>query len=256
MHKQLNGLMSLFLIALLAGCTTPHDKTPQTTMQTQQCFKKSLSRTAQLDYLLFLPEGYKKSGTHRSPLMLFLHGAGERGTNVQKVAAHGPPKVVKTKRDFPFVLVSPQCPDDRTWRDDELLALLDDIVARHNIDTNRIYVTGLSMGGYGSWSLGTKYPERFAAIAPICGGGEQIPVLLAPPAKKKSLQSLGVWAFHGAKDSVVPLEESQRMTNALMRAGCKDVKLTVYPNLDHDSWTRAYNEPEIWNWFLAHTRAK
>jgi len=186
--------------------------------------------------------------------MLFLHGAGERGTNVDKVAAHGPPKVVKTKRDFPFILVSPQSPAERTWRDDELMALLDDVIARHNVDTNRVYVTGLSMGGYGSWSLGTHYPERFAAIAPICGGGEQIPVLLASKEKKAALKSLGVWAFHGAKDPLVVLEESQRMTNALMRIGCKDVKLTVYPEAGHDSWTQAYSEPEIWNWFLAHSR--
>jgi predicted peptidase len=154
------------------------------------------------------------------------------------------------------VLVSPQCPTNRAWRDDELLGLLEAVVAKHNIDTNRIYLTGLSMGGYASWSLGTKYPERFAAIAPICGGGEQIAVLLANPQKRAALKSMGVWAFHGAKDPVVPVEESQRMTNVLMRAGCKDVKLTVYPEAGHDSWTQAYGEPEIWNWFLAHNRSK
>jgi predicted peptidase len=110
------------------------------------------------------------------------------------------------------------------------------------------------MGCYGTWSLGTKFPERFAAIAPVCGGGEQIPILLASPQKKSALRSMGVWAFHGAKDPVVVVEESQRMTNALMRAGCKDVKLTVYPDVAHDSWNQAYAEPEIWNWFLAHQR--
>lgn len=224
-------------------------------MQTPQHFKKQITRTAELDYLLYLPEGYKESGTNAWPLMMFLHGAGERGTNVNKVAVHGPPKLVKEgKKDFPFVLVSPQCPEGRNWRDDELLALLDYIIAKHNVDTNRIYLTGLSMGGYGTWSLGTKYPERFAAIAPICGGGEQIPILLANPQKKAALRSMGVWAFTGAKDFLVPVEESQRMTNALMRAGCKDVKLTVYPEAGHDSWTQAYTEPEIWNWFLAHKR--
>ncbi len=223
-------------------------------MQTPQRFQKEITQTVDLDYLLFLPDGYKKTGPNKWPLMLFLHGAGERGTNVDKVAVHGPPKIVKTKKDFPFVLVSPQCPLDRVWRDDELLALIDGMIAKHNIDTNRIYLTGLSMGGYGSWSLGTKYPERFAAIAPICGGGEPIAVMLSGRQRKATLNSLGVWAFHGAKDPLVLLEESQRMTNALMRAGCKDVKLTVYPDAGHDSWTQAYNEPEIWNWFLAHRR--
>jgi len=225
-------------------------------MQTPQRFHKQITRTVQLDYLLFLPDGYQKTGTNKWPLMLFLHGAGERGTNVDKVTVHGPPKIVKAKKDFPFVLVSPQCPADRVWRDDELLALIDGVVANHNIDTNRIYLTGLSMGGYGSWSLGTKYPERFAAMAPICGGGEPITVMLAGRQKKAALNSLGVWAFHGAKDPVVVLEESQRMTNALMSAGGKDVRLTVYPEVSHDSWTQAYDEPELWNWFLAHRRGK
>jgi predicted peptidase len=186
--------------------------------------------------------------------MLFLHGAGERGTNVQLVTVHGPPKLVRTNKDFPFVLLSPQCPRDRLWRDDELLALLDSAIAQHNIDPNRIYLTGLSMGGYGSWSLGINHPERFAAIAPICGGGDTLPVLLATREQKAALKSLGVWAFHGAKDPVVPLSESQRMTNVLIRAGCKDVKLTVYPEAGHDAWTLAYNDPELWTWFLAHQR--
>jgi predicted peptidase len=256
MQKHLPALLALAVMAAVAGCSTVQEKTSIPSMQTSQRFQKKLTRTAQLDYLLFLPKGYRKSGTNPWPLMLFLHGAGERGTNVDKVAMHGPPKIVKTKKDFPFVLVSPQCPDDRTWRDDELLALLDEMIAKHNIDTNRVYVTGLSMGGYGSWSLGTKYPERFAAIVPICGGGEQIPVLLASKEKKAAMKGMGIWAFHGGKDLLVPVEESQRMTNLLMRAGCKDVKVTVYPDLEHDSWTRAYSEPEIWNWFLAHSRKK
>lgn len=260
MHKTFTALLVTASVAALTGCNTVVDRESSSaltpTMQTPQHFRKTITRTAELDYLLFLPEGYKKSDAKKWPLMLFLHGAGERGTNVEKVAVHGPPKIVKTKKDFPFVLVSPQCPADRVWRDDELLALLDNVIARHKIDTNRVYLTGLSMGGYESWSLGTKYPERFAAMAPICGGGEQIAVLLSSRQKKAALNSLGVWAFHGAKDPVVPLEESQRMTNALMRAGCKDVKLTVYPEDGHDSWTHAYEEPEIWNWFLAHSRAK
>jgi predicted peptidase len=262
MHKTFAVLGAALSAAAFSGCSTvqpsaqERSMTTAPDMQTSQRFQKTISRTVQLDYLLFLPDAYKKSGTNKWPLMLFLHGAGERGTNLAKVAFHGPPKLVKAKKDFPFVLVSPQCPDERTWRDDELLALLDHVMAKHNVDTNRVYVTGLSMGGYASWSLGTKYPERFAAVVPICGGGEQIPVLLASPVKKKALQSMGVWAFHGAKDPTVALEESQRMTNALMRAGCKDVKLTVYPEAQHDSWTRAYNEPEIWDWFLAHRRGK
>lgn len=166
MHKRFTAWWALAAALVVAGCTT----TPETateSMQTAQHFQKKLTHTAQLDYLLFLPAGYAKSGTKPWPLLLFLHGAGERGTNLAKVAVHGPPKIVKAKKDFPFVLVSPQCPTDRTWRDDELLALLDDVVAKHNIDTNRIYLTGLSMGGYGSWSLGTKYRNALRPSHPF-----------------------------------------------------------------------------------------
>lgn len=256
MHKILALPAALALVTAFTGCTTvPNSGTeaPKPAMQTVQRFQKQITHTAELDYLLYLPADYKPTG-EPWPLMLFLHGAGERGTNVQKVAVHGPPKLLKAGSKLPFIVVSPQCPDNETWRDEDLLALIDTIMARHNADPTRVYLTGLSMGGYGSWSLGSKFPERFAAIAPICGGGDQIRVLLASKEKKAALKTLGVWAFHGAKDSVVPLEESQRMTSALKRAGCAEVKLTVYPDAGHDSWTQAYTEPEIWNWFLSHRR--
>ena len=251
MHKTFTALAAL---AALTGATLFAQNNPDIAMQKRDRFEKQITKSVSLNYLLFLPEGYAAGGDKKWPLMLFLHGAGERGTNVNKVAVHGPPKLVKAKKDFPFILVSPQCPDETTWHDDELLALLDDVITKYNVDTTRVYLTGLSMGGYGSWSLATKYPERFAAVAPICGGGDQLPALLTSKEKKSAMKSLGIWAFHGAKDPVVALEESQHMTNALMRAGCKDVKLTVYPEAGHDSWTQAYNEPEIWNWFLAHSR--
>ena len=119
------GVITCIALAALTGCSTIPKESPGQTMQTSQQFRKKITRTIQLDYLLHLPEGYDKGGTNQWPLMLFLHGAGERGNDLAKVAVHGPPKLVKTKKDFPFVLVSPQCPADQTWRDDELLALLD-----------------------------------------------------------------------------------------------------------------------------------
>lgn len=256
-------MLKLFALTILSfitlcGCgtisTTQTNSAATSAGQQPQRFQKKLTRSVSLDYLLSLPDGYKTSGTNKWPLMIFLHGAGERGTNIDKVTVHGPPKLLKAGTNFPFIVVSPQCPDDQSWRDEDLLALLDDAVSRHNVDTNRIYLTGLSMGGFGTWNLVTKYPERFAAIAPICGGGQSIHILLASKQKRNDLKSVGVWAFHGAKDNVVPLEESQRMTNALMRAGCKDVKLTVYPDAGHDSWSQAYNDAELWKWFLAHSR--
>jgi predicted peptidase len=259
MSKPITLLAACAALAVFSGCASinsepmPQPIAGTPAMQKPQKFRKQITRTAELDYLLYLPDGYQKTG-EAWPLMLFLHGAGERGTNVQKVAVHGPPKLVQAGVKLPFIIASPQCPEGRAWRDDELLALIDELAAQLNVDTNRVYLTGLSMGGYGTWSLGTKFPERFAAIAPICGGGERIQILLASREKKAQLNSMGVWAFHGGNDNVVPLEESQRMTNALVRAGGKDVKLTVYPEVGHDSWVQAYSEPEIWNWFLAHRR--
>jgi predicted peptidase len=252
MHKIATTIVTCVLLATPLLAQEEND----VSMHKRLRFEKKITKTAEADYLLFLPEGYQPKGEKKFPLMMFLHGAGERGTNLSKVAQHGPPKIVKTKKDFPFILVSPQCASGAWWTEEVVMGLLDEVIAKHNVDTNRIYLTGLSMGGYGTWSMAAKYPERFAAVAPICGGGERIAVLLASRGKAAAIKTLGVWAFHGGKDPVVPLDESQRMIDAFQKAGCKDAKLTVYPEAGHDSWTEAYNNPEIWDWFLQHSRAK
>jgi len=223
-------------------------------VQSVKEFKFHKVQSASLKYLLFLPKGYEATADKRWPLMLFLHGAGERGDNIWKVATHGPPKNVAQNPDFPFILVSPQCPDGEIWSADILLGLLDEVTVGFKVDTNRVYLTGLSMGGYGTWDLGLSHPERFAAIVPICGGGELITILLANGQKGQALKSLGVWAFHGAKDPIVPLDESQRMVNILKKNGAQDVRLTVYPEAGHDAWTETYNNPELYQWLLNHER--
>jgi predicted peptidase len=215
-------------------------------------FKKTQS--LELNYLLFLPAGYSDNPAKRWPLMLFLHGAGERGNDVWKVATHGPPKNVTNDASFPFILVSPQCPEGSVWTTEPLLALLDEITQKYAVDARRVYVTGLSMGGYGCWDLVLVYPERFAAAAPICGGGEFIKVLLASREKATALKTLGIWAFHGEKDLVVPVEESRRMVDAVKKAGVTDVKLTIYPETQHDSWTETYKNPQLYRWLLEHQR--
>jgi predicted peptidase len=217
-------------------------------------FRFTKTQSAELDYLLFLPKGYDAGAEKRWPMILFLHGAGERGTNVWQVAVHGPPKNVATHPDFPFIVVSPQCPADHVWSKEVLLGLLNEITAAYAVDTRRIYLTGLSMGGYGTWDLGLAHPKKFAAIVPICGGGQTLSVLLVSPDKVSALKTLGVWAFHGAKDPVVSPSESQRMVDALKKAGVEDVKLTVYPEAGHDSWTESYNNPELYDWLLKHQR--
>ncbi len=251
MNTKLIAAISAFSLAL---CISPAQESSDDLMQQSLKFSKKITTTVSADYLLYLPKAYDAEGTKRWPLMLFLHGAGERGSELKKVAVHGPPKLVKNGRDFPFILVSPQCESGERWSDDTLIALLDHVAQKHKVDTNRVYLTGLSMGGYGTWSLGVKHPERFAAIAPICGGGETIDILLSSRSKATALKALPVWAFHGAKDQVVPLEESERMIAALKKIGLKEVELTVYPEANHDSWTETYQNEKLYDWFLKHER--
>jgi predicted peptidase len=245
-------LSAAALLCLTLGAAHSQEE-PADAMNQRLSFKRNLTQNVRLDYLLSLPPGYQQ-GAQQWPLILFLHGAGERGTNLSKVSVHGPPKLVKQKKEFPFIIVSPQCPTDEIWNDAALLALLDDVMKNYRVDPRRVYLTGLSMGGFGTWSLGLRHPERFAAIAPICGGGDILPALLTSQEKSKALRSLGVWAFHGAKDPVVALAESERMVAALKKAGVKDLELTVYPEADHDSWTKTYENPKLYEWFLAHQR--
>ncbi len=205
-------------------------------------------------YLSYVPKDYDAKSKKKWPLMLFLHGAGERGTDVQRVAIHGPISMVKAGKDFPFIIIAPQCPNGKTWENDSLLKLLDHAIEKYSVDTNRIYLTGLSMGGYGTWKLGLTHPEKFAAIVPICGGCNMIEVILGPRDKPDAFKSLPVWAFHGAKDDVVPLSESERVVDALKKFGVKEVKFTVYPEAKHNSWAEAYKNPELYEWLLSHKR--
>ncbi len=212
--------------------------------QSAQHFEKQVP--VALDYLLFLPEGYNADTSKKWPLIMFLHGAGERGSDLAKVKVHGPPKIVEKKKDFPFVVVSPQCPANEWWDPFKLTALLDNVMATYRVDPARVYLTGLSMGGFGTWELASRIPNRFAAIAPICGGGN--PTLAA-----FRLKDMPAWVFHGDADSVVPVKLSDDMVEAMKKAG-NEVKYTRYPGVNHDSWTQSYENEELYKWFLAHER--
>ncbi|MSU50586.1 MAG: phospholipase [Opitutus sp.] len=244
--------------------------------QTTQRFERTITKTVGYEYLLALPTGYDAGAEKRWPLLLFLHGAGERGTDVWLVAKHGPPKLLRA--DTPpapnekpegraqreaatkalaenVIVVSPQCPAGVWWDDDAVGALLDEIAAKHRVDARRVYLAGLSMGGYGTWSYAMKNPGRFAAIVPICGGGEPGTVRRTARLRKAELTRLGVWVFHGAKDPTVPLEESQQMVDALKKVGVTDVQFTIYPEAKHDSWTESFANPELYAWLLKHELA-
>lgn len=216
--------------------------------QHPQVFEKKVTKTNRCEYLIFLPEDYGKINKEW-PMILFLHGAGERGGDLNLVKKHGPPKIVEKQKDFPFIVVSPQCPPDQWWPDkvEVLINLLDDIVSHYRVDEQRVYLTGLSMGGYGTWTLAAAYPERFAAIAPICGGGKRY--------MANRLKDVPVWAFHGAKDMVVSAKESEEMVDAIKARG-GDAKLTIYPDAGHDSWTATYDNQELYDWFLIHRKSE
>ncbi len=199
-----------------------------------------------LKYLLYLPEGYKKRKS-AWPLLIFLHGAGERGNRLKKIMSHGPPKLVEAGKKFPFILASPQCPKGEQWDVNLLNLWLEELIDCWRIDRSRIYLTGLSMGGYGCWAWAMKYPHRFAALAPICGWGDVRRV--------EALKEIPVWAFHGAADPVVPVEKSQELVKRLRKIGGK-VQLTIYPDKGHDSWSETYDNPELYRWLLRQRRKK
>jgi predicted peptidase len=240
------GVLCLVLaLAVVLGVTVGRsagDDKDTPGKQVAKQFEKDGS--VKLHYLLYLPPDYGK-GDKAWPLVLFLHGAGESGSDLEKVKIHGPPKLIAQKKDFPFIVVSPQSPQ-RGWQAETLNGLLDDVMAKYKVDKDRVHVTGLSMGGYGTWALATAHPERFAAIVPICGGGN-------PPDASK-IKDIPVWIFHGAKDTTVPPSRSEAMEKALKEAGAKEVKFTLYPDAGHDSWTATYNNPEVWEWLLKHKR--
>lgn len=212
--------------------------------QTNRIFDKQVTKLLTARYLLYLPKNYGKEGDKKWPLMLFLHGSGESGSDLEKVKKHGPPRLIAAGKDFPFIVVSPQSPGGG-WNTEILGALLEDVIGRYKVDEDRVYLTGLSMGGYGTWDLAMAFPDRFAAIAPICGGGTSW--------KVRRIRDIPTWIFHGAKDTTVPVRNGQEMYDAMKAAGA-DVKITIYPEAGHDSWTVTYDNPELYTWFLAHKR--
>lgn len=202
-------------------------------------------REVTLRYLLYLPADYEKKASDKWPLVLFLHGSGERGDDIEKVKIHGPPKLVSEGKEFPFILVSPQCPTGSRWDAQELDKLTDELANNYRVDRQKLYVTGLSMGGSGTWSLVSAQPSKFAAAIPLCGRGDL--------ANAKNLAQTPTWVFIGAKDRAETVQNCQDMAAALKKAG-GDAKITVYPDLPHDCWTVTYNNPEVYEWMLSKRR--
>lgn len=216
----------------------------------EKTFTARIRRDTDWPYLLYLPSDYDADG-QPAPLILFLHGAGERGEDGDIVRTQGLPAYIESGHDLPFIVVAPVCPPDQRWEyyRDDLIQLLDHITAAHNVDATRVYLTGLSMGGFGTWDLARLYPQRFAAIAPICGG---LSWEIDLHAAARVLKHMPTWAFHGERDDVVLPEQTTRIIDAIREQGGQP-ELTLYPDARHDSWTATYRDSHLYEWFLAHS---
>jgi predicted peptidase len=207
----------------------------------------------ELRYLAYLPASYKgltssynkDDAVKKWPLVIFLHGSGERGSELDLVRKNGLPFELDRRDDTPYIMIAPQCPANERWNVVVLEALLANLLRCYSIDEKRVVVTGLSLGGFGSWAWACEHPERFAGVIPVCGGIE--------PAKTSTLKGMPIWAFHGDQDKAVPLERGQLAAEAAKKNGA-DVKFTVYPGVGHNSWEKAYAEPELEAWILARKR--
>jgi predicted peptidase len=236
-------LAAAIVLSLLTPVAVAAEDQPR---QQKVTFKGEVNGKEQsMQYLLYLPKDYAAKADAKFPVLLFLHGAGERGDNIERVKVHGPPKLIEKGKDFPFIVISPQCPANVWWDVDVLAALVDDVVRSHRADKSRLYVTGLSMGGFGTWAICSKYPDKFAAAAPICGAGN--------PKTVAAMKGVPTWAFHGDKDTAVKFEAGKAMVDALKAAG-GDVQFTVYEGVGHDSWTATYNNAKLYEWLLSKSR--
>ena len=198
-----------------------------------------------LSYKVYLPENYNDVST-TFPLVLFLHGVGERGDDLELVETHGLPKVIKSGERFPFITVAPQCPDQEWWSRAEMIKCLVHLVGIitkiYNVDDKKIYVTGLSMGWYGTIALVNERPDLFAAAIPVCGGVDF--------SDYSNLKGLPLWFFHGSDDDEHPASSSEKIYNALKNQN-NDVKLTIYEGVGHNSWDITYDNKEIYDWLLS-----
>ena len=239
-------------VALRAVCAPPSNP---------DAFEKGTVAVGEvtIPYRLFKPEVQPDK---RYPLVVFLHGAGERGEDNQNQLRHG--LAMLSSPEFqskePAFLLAPQCPNGRKWSEVDwskmesalpkepsvpmagVMQVIDSLIAKQAVDPSRIYITGLSMGGYGTWDAISRWADRFAAAVPVCGGGDE--------RQADRLTRIPVWCFHGDQDKAVPVERSRNMIEAIRRAGGKP-KYTEYPGVGHNSWDKAYSDPELYQWLFA-----
>ena len=254
------------LLCSLARAQKPEPKPDMDQLLDKLTFTKD---KASLPYRLLKPDGYDKNGKDRYPFVVFLHGGFGRGTDNKSQLRSGVDEFAKdsTRKKHPCFLVVPQCPPDKQWTNVGwfdgkrnvplaksptepsalVLDLIDTVASEHRIDKDRIYLTGVSMGGYGTWDLVSRRPELFAAAIPVSGGGD--------PAQAEKLARLPIWVFHGAADVLVPVERARDMIAALKKAGGAP-KYTEYKGVSHDAWTATYRDNEVLDWLFEQKKGK
>ena len=201
-------------------------------------FSTEICENRAYEYLLHKPKGKEKK-----PLIIFLHGSGEKGTDLEKVKTHGPFKYLKNNDLDAFVL-APQCPQDVYWESESLYQLIQTVIKQNNIDDSRIYLTGLSMGAWGAWNLAFAHPDMFAALVPIAGFVDRVPML-----ENCKIKNIPTRIFHGLLDDVVDVNYSIEIYKKLKKCSV-DIELNIFDDANHDSWTRVYDDKAIYEWML------
>lgn len=232
--------IAIMLVAGMGGISVAEE--PQPGKQVEQRFRTRDG--GEVAYLLYLPENPQEGAT--VPLMLFLHGRGESSPPLRTVEKWGPPAQLAAGRSLPFIVVSPQCPEGDDWSSDvqqqRLLELLAHLSETQPVDRTRVCVTGLSMGGGGCWRLIAEHPTLFSAAAPVCGRCQ--------PEWGPQLVALPIWIWHGTEDEIIPLSFSERMVASIREAGGTKIRYTSLEHVGHNSWSAAYETPELYAWML------
>ena len=249
-------LLALAFLSLMAATTTAQDAVALTTARVYTNDKKET-----LPYRIFIP---KKMPKKPVPLVIFLHGAGERGNDNKVQVVHAVRDLITySLNNEPMIIIAPQCPKNKRWVEVDWsklshtmpkepsygmrlsLELIEKLCKEFPIDRSRLYITGLSMGGYGTWDMIQRNPKMFAAAMPVCGGGD---IAGAPLFK-----DLPIWVFHGDNDGIVPVARDRNMVKTLKKCGSK-VKYTEYSGVGHNSWTQTYANKDVLKWFFSQKR--
>ncbi len=223
-------------------------------LQNELFFKKGLNqnpKNTNYHYISYTPKEYNNDTLKKWPLIIYLHGGSSRGADTMKLYCCGIPDQIWRGREFPFVIVAPQCPVNKRWSTDNWFEnFYREVTTKYRVDTNKVYLTGVSLGGSGTWYLAIKYPEKFAAIAPISGFTRHMDYIIKNTDK---LIDMPIWAFHGKIDKVVQYEDTEWMINQLAGKN-KDLKFTAEPDAGHWMDWLVYPEQELYDWFLTHNK--